>query len=492
MPPEPTHARFREWFSPIVHLSSNFISRVGVVLVTIGGVLWLYLLPMALRGEVVHPYIGILIFMGLPAVFFGGLLLIAAGIAIQKHRELRRGVYPAKFPPLDFNNREFRHLLLFVGIATMANIVIGTQLVYGGVTYMDSVTFCGRTCHTVMKPEYVTYLHSPHARVACVQCHIGPGASWFVRSKLSGVHQVFAVLLNTYPRPIPVPISNLRPARETCEQCHWPARFEGNRLVIIPHYATDQANTRTTTVLLMHIGGGNGQGGIHGAHVAAGVRILYGADPSRQKVHWVEYENTRTGKKLLYVDNQTHSATIHFQTGRSMDCIDCHNQPAHQFHLPNEAMNTELAAGRIDAQLPYIKREGVALLKASYRTQQEATQSIPRALTEFYRTKFPVVAARQQQAIARSASALAQIYRDNVFPRMKIGWGYYPNNLGHMAFPGCFRCHGNLHLAGHADETLTQDCTVCHNPLAIQSPNPAILQQLGLTGTQPQGVNPGQ
>ncbi len=474
--------RFREWFLPIVHLSSNLISRIGVVMVTVGGVFWLYLLPAALRGEVVHPYIGILIFLGLPAVFFGGLLLIAAGVAWQKHRELRRGIYPANFPPLDFTNRDFRRLVGFVAIATCANIVIGSQLVYSGVNYMDSVTFCGRTCHTVMQPEYVTYLHSPHARVACVQCHIGPGASWFVRSKLSGVHQVFAVLFNTYPRPIPVPITNLRPARETCEQCHWPARFEGNRLVTIPHYAADAANTRTTTVLLMHIGGGNGQGGIHGAHVAAGVHIVYGADASRQKVHWVEYVNTLTGKKRLYVDDATPPQSVNLQSGRTMDCIDCHNQPSHTFHLPNEALNAALAAGSMDATLPYLKQQGVALLEAGYPSRQAAARAIPRALQRFYAAKYPALAAQKRNAIAASAAAIMRIYRENVFPSMKIGWGYYPNNLGHVNSPGCFRCHGNLHLAGQAGQVLTQDCTVCHNPLAVQSPNPAILQQLGIAG----------
>jgi hypothetical protein len=182
--------RIRDWLSPYIHLSSNWLSRIGVVLVTTAFILWVFLLPTFLNGEVSSPYIGILLFMLLPTAFVAGLILIPIGIFLQARCERRKGTYPTTFVPLDFNNNEFRRLLMFVGIITIINFVVGSQLVYSGVNYMDSVTFCGTTCHSVMQPEYTAYLRSPHARVAYVQCHIGPGASWFVRSKLSGVHQV--------------------------------------------------------------------------------------------------------------------------------------------------------------------------------------------------------------------------------------------------------------------------------------------------------------
>ena len=205
---------FKAWVSPYVYLSGNWLSRIGVVLVTTGAVLWLSLLPVIFRGFTDSPYAGILTFMGLPALFFGGLILIPLGIVLRARRERHKGIYPTDFPPLDFKNIELRRLVFFVSVTTVVNLIIGAQLLYSGVNYMDSVTFCGKTCHTVMQPEFVAYEHSPHARVACVECHIGPGASWFVRSKLSGTYQVFATIFSTYPRPIPVPVTNLRPARD--------------------------------------------------------------------------------------------------------------------------------------------------------------------------------------------------------------------------------------------------------------------------------------
>src|SRR5215467_7870308 len=267
--------RGRGWLSPFVHLSNNWISLAGVILVTTATVFWLFLLPVTLRGESDSPYVGILSFLVLPAPFFAGLIMIPLGMWLKRKREGRTGVYPPEFPPLTWSNPELRRLAYFIGIATVANIAIASQLSYGAVSYMDSVTFCGRTCHTVMQPEYTAYLNSPHSNVECVKCHIGPGAGWFVKSKLSGVGQVFAVAFNTYPRPIPTPVHNLRPARETCEVCHWPQKYGEDRIRVLWKYADDEANTLTKTVLLMKIGGGNRGVGIHGTHLGPGVRILY-------------------------------------------------------------------------------------------------------------------------------------------------------------------------------------------------------------------------
>ena len=178
-----------KWLTPYVYLSGNWLSRIGVVLVTTAAVFWIYLLPRIVRGDVTSPYIGILLFMILPGVFVGGLILIPLGIVLRSRRERHKGIYPSYFPPLDLKNPELKKLLLFVGITTFINVLIMGQLAYSSINYMDSVTFCGKTCHTVMQPQYVAYEHSPHARVACVNCHIGPGASWFVRSKLSGTYQ---------------------------------------------------------------------------------------------------------------------------------------------------------------------------------------------------------------------------------------------------------------------------------------------------------------
>ncbi len=259
----------------MVHLSNNWCSLLGVVIVTTATVFWFFLLPTLLRGEAANPYAGILVYLVLPTVFIGGLILIPLGILWRRRRERASGTQPTGFLPLTFRNPELRRLVAFIGVTTVANVIIAGQLTYSAVNYMESVSFCGQTCHTVMQPEFTAYQSSPHSRVECVKCHIGPGAGWFVRSKLSGVGQVFAVAFNSYPRPIPTPVHNLRPARETCETCHWPQVFGGNRLKVISKYADDESNTASKTVLLLHIGGGNGTQGIHGMHVGPGIRIRY-------------------------------------------------------------------------------------------------------------------------------------------------------------------------------------------------------------------------
>ena len=369
---------WREWLTPIVYLSNNWLSLIGVLLVTSATVFWLFLLPTTLRGEIDHPYLGILIFMLLPAVFFLGLGLIPLGMYIRRRREQKGHIFPESFARLDLRNVALRRLLWFILVATFANIVIASQLTYSAVNYMDSVTFCGRTCHLVMQPEYTAYHNSPHSRVECVQCHIGPGASWFVKSKLSGTWQVIAATLNTYPRPIPVPVQNLRPARETCEACHWPQRYGGDRLRVIPTYADDQTNTLTKTVLLMHIGGGGGGPGIHGFHVAAGVEVEYApSDEQRQKIAWVRYRDP-SGKTTEYFAPNVKPEDVAKLPKRVMDCIDCHNRPTHTFELPERGLDRTLAAGEIDSSLPFAKKTAIAILKRSYATRDQAAGRSPR------------------------------------------------------------------------------------------------------------------
>ena len=204
MTPNQSDRRGRGWLSPIIHLSNNWISLAGVVIVTTATVFWLFLLPVTLRGETENPYIGILAFLVLPAPFFAGLVLIPLGIWLKRKREGRARHLSARIPAAHVEQRRTcAAWCISFSFTTVVNLAIASQLSYGAVNYMDSVTFCGQTCHTVMQPEYTAYQNSPHSRVECVKCHIGPGASWFVRSKLSGVGQVLAVTFNTYPTPHP-------------------------------------------------------------------------------------------------------------------------------------------------------------------------------------------------------------------------------------------------------------------------------------------------
>ncbi len=466
---------WRSWVNPVVYLSQNWISRVGVILVTTAAVLWLFLLPTSVRGEYQHPYIGILAFLILPGVFFAGLALIPLGIWLHVRSERKAGRHPLTYHPLTLQTPELRRLIWFVSVTTIVNIAIGSQFSYRAITYMDSVTFCGKTCHTVMQPEFAAYQNSPHSRVECVACHIGPGASWFVQSKLSGLGQVFAVILNTYPRPIPTPVRNLRPARETCEACHWPQKFAQDRLEIISKYADDEHNTLTKTVLLMRISGAGEHPGIHYAHMAPGVTITYSpADEARQTIPRVEYHNSVTGRTTVYTASDAKPETLKNLQTRLMDCMDCHNRPTHTFQLPERAVDQALDSGVISPSLPYIKKVAVEALRKVYKSQDDAAAGIKAAIEGYYKTG-------DRAMIDRATRAVIAIYDRNVFPQMKVTWGSYPNNLGHMDFPGCFRCHDGTHVSSDG-RTIPNDCDTCHRTLAMDEANPKILTDLGLVG----------
>jgi hypothetical protein len=465
--------------SPLVHLANNWISLIGVVLVTTTTVFWMFLLPTTLKGVASSPYIGILTYMGIPAVFFLGLALIPFGIFVRNRSEHAAGLYPANFPPLTWENADLRRLVMFVLVTTLINMVVASQATYAAINYMDTPQFCGATCHTVMQPEYTAYQNSPHSRVDCVTCHIGAGATWFVRSKLSGTGQVIAVMLNNYPRPIPSPVHNLRPARETCETCHWPQRYSEDKLRIFPSYAEDQANTRTETVMMVKVGGGNKGIGIHGTHLGAGIKIRYWhSDEERQNIPRIEYDNANDGTKTLYLADKTKNDLTGL-TEREMDCMDCHNRPAHSFQLPDRAVNEAMFANRISAALPFAKKESLALLKATYASRDEAKVKIPAAFQKFYQDNYPSDYAQHRGDVVSSASTVLEIYQRNVFPDMKVSWGKYPLNIGHTDFPGCFRCHDEAHKSSDG-KTVTQDCGACHNMLANDEANPKILVDLGL------------
>jgi nitrate/TMAO reductase-like tetraheme cytochrome c subunit len=468
------------WLAPVVYLSKNLLSRIGVVIVTTAAVLWLFLLPSSLRGEVQHPYIGILAYLFLPGLFFFGLFLIPAGILLHRRAERKAGHTRLTYSPLTLRTPEVRQLLMFIGITTLINIIIGSQVTYRAISYMDSASFCGQTCHQVMQPEYAAYQGSPHSRVDCVACHIGPGASWFVQSKLSGLGQVVAVTFNSYPRPIPTPVRNLRPARETCEACHWPQKFSEDRLRIVNKYGDDEKNTLTKTVLLMRVSGQRGLPGIHSAHLGQGIAIrYYPADESRQSIPRVEYHNEATGRTTVYTASDAKPEALKNLAVRQMDCMDCHNRPTHTFQLADRAVDSAMAAGRISPSLPFIKKTAVEVLKKKYGSQDEAASAIPALIQKFYEGQGAAVYNAHRADIESAGKAVVAIYNRNIFPQMRVTWGTYPNNLGHMDFPGCFRCHDGSHNAADG-KSVANDCNTCHQLLAMDEAAPKILTDLGL------------
>ena len=476
--------RIESWLRPFFYLGQNLTTLLGAVLTTSSAftllAFWVF---EVVRGGPIHPYAGIVFFLILPGVFVAGLVLIPIGAFWRRRRLHARGELPTVYPQIDFRKPLLRRAFSWVAALTFLNVAILGTASYRGVEYMDSVQFCGQSCHTVMQPEYTAYQNSPHGRVACVDCHIGPGASWFVRSKLSGVRQVFAVTFKTYSRPIPSPVRELRPARETCEQCHWPQKFTGDKFLLRTKYSDDEKNTPLTTVLVLKIGGHSGQGavGIHGRHLDTTERIRYiSTDGHRQVIPWVSYLDD-SGKTVEFVTGDAKPSREELDRGelRVMDCMDCHNRPTHAYQLPERAMDRALGEGRISPDLPYIKRKAVELLRADYPDRDTAQQKITAGLTDFYRANYPQVFSLHRALVETAAVQVAAIYLRNIFPQMKITWGTYPNNLGHEDFLGCFRCHDGNHTAADG-RIITQDCSACHTLLAVEDPKPKILTDLGI------------
>jgi hypothetical protein len=456
-------------------LTRDPVSLAGAVLATVAAILILSLTAMGLLGFRGGPYVGIVAFVVLPSVLVLGLLLIPAGAWRARRRAriaLEHGQPPPPLPIIDLNDARVRTIALGVIALTAANVAILGLATYKAVQVMDTPAFCG-SCHSVMAPEFTTYQRSPHARVACVECHIGPGAPWFVKSKLSGAWQLVSVTFGLYSRPIPVPVHDLRPARDTCEHCHWPTKLVGDRLKVITRHLDDEASSARKTVLLLRVGGG-GAGGIH-RHVQAGVEVRYLADPSREKVGAVELR-LPDGTRRLYVTKDGPSAPSPGVDWRTMDCVDCHNRPTHRYGSPEEEIDAAIDAGRIDRALPFVRREGLRLLKADYPTHDAAREGIRRGLLAFYSADAARWPARQGAAEA-AAAALGDIYATNVWPSMRIAWGTYPSLLGHDEAPGCFRCHDEEHRTADG-RVISQDCDLCHAVLAEREVDPPILKMI--------------
>lgn len=476
----------RKWAAALMRLAGrNWITLLGASLTTVSALAIGTFFVLGLLGLSDSPYVALLALMVLPAVFVLGLLLIPLGTWLHKRghgEEPDAETGPGGYPRIDFNKPEVRRTAALTAGLTIVNALIISVVSYEGVHYMDSSEFCGQVCHSVMQPEYEAYLDSPHARVECVDCHIGPGAPWFVRSKLSGMGQVFAVAFDTYEKPIPTPVENLRPSQDTCEQCHWPQQFSGDRLKVVRSFADDEVNTPKTTALLLHIGG-NVAGepkGIHGWHIHPERRTSYvSTDPKRQRIDFVEVREADGSVTEYFLEGSPATREeLRAAPRRVMDCIDCHNRPTHIYRMPEPALDEAMAQGRIDATLPFIKKVGLqALVEAGEALA--ASETIARSVRKFYQESYGDLYNSRRSAIEAAVVELQAIYSRNVFPNMKVGWGTYPDNIGHEAFPGCFRCHGGEHSTADG-RTINQDCAQCHTVLAWDEEDPEILKDLGI------------
>lgn len=444
------------------------LTGAAIALISFGLILFLMLLEAVSGGQ--KPYMGIIAFVVLPTFLLAGLFLIVAGI-YREHRREKAGIHiDRKFPMLDLNDPRHRRATVIFSLGTILLLLFSAFGSFKAYEYTDSDEFCGTLCHSVMEPEYTAYQFSPHAKVGCVQCHIGSGADWFVRSKLSGAYQVYSVLFNKYSRPIPTPIENLRPAQETCEQCHWPKHFFNQKKHVNTYYLSDEHNSMFNLNLLMNIGGGNIEAGptsgIHW-HMNIANEIVYAAvDSQRLQIPWIRMKDSE-GKTTIF-----RSTEIQFNENqlkdiklRRMDCIDCHNRPTHIYNEPATSVNHLMSLGWINRDLPFIKSITVDALERNYRNKTTALDSIRIIISNFYETNYPSLAKERKEEIERTIEEIQKIYSRNYFPEMRVNWKNFPNHIGHMYSPGCFRCHDGKHVSDDG-RVLSKDCNVCHTILS--------------------------
>jgi nitrate/TMAO reductase-like tetraheme cytochrome c subunit len=437
----------------------NPVSLVGIAIATAMAWAFLALFTLDLLGYLDNPYIGLVMFVAIPAAFVAGLLLIPIGI--RRARRRSPGAVP-DWPVLDLRDPHQRSVIVAVLALTFINVLIVSVAAYGGVHYMETTAFCGTVCHTTMEPQYVAHERGPHAQIACVQCHVGPGAGALVQSKLAGTRQLFEVITNRVPQPVPPPPQLLSPARATCERCHWPERFIGDRTRVIREFGNDEKNTESDTTLRLHVGGGSRARGVGtGIHwhmnLDNEIEFVVGAD-TPDSIPYVRLRD-RTGNIREYFAEGATAQQIASGTRRRMECMDCHNRPAHTF-APSaaRAVDDAMAQGLIPRDLPFVRREVVAALRQTYADRPSAMNGIASQLREFYQARGGVDAALVDRAIRGAQDAWAS----NVFPSMKVTWGTYPSNIGHVDSPGCFRCHDDSHKTKDGQRVLSQDCELCH------------------------------
>lgn len=438
----------------------NPLSLIGIAITTAMAVVFFVLLALEIAGQLRNPYLGLLLFVAVPAVFVLGLLLIPIG-AWRQRRRIASGRATGDWPVIDLRLPRVRSIILGVTVLTLVNVMIVTLAAYGAVHHMESAEFCGTTCHTTMEPEWKAYQVSAHSQVTCVSCHVGPGAEALVASKVAGTRQLWQLFTNNVPTPVPAPVRTMRPARDTCQTCHWAEKIHGDRLKAIREYADDEKSTETATTLQLHVGGGRaalGAGsGIHW-HMNIDNRVEFIAtDAQRQTIPWVKFTDRDGNVKEYAVDGVTPEQLAQGEH-RTMDCMDCHNRPAHTFEpSPERAVDNAIAAGAVPRDLPFARREAVAALKDSYASNAEALSGIEARLRKFYANQ----SSAQGPALTRTIGGVQEIYGRNVFPAMKVGWATYPNNIGHVFFSGCFRCHDDNHKSRDGG-VIKQDCESCH------------------------------
>lgn len=476
---------WRKYVNFIRGVSVNPVGKWGVTLVTASFVTFVLLEIARLTGVLTNAYIGLVTYMTLPAVFIVGLVLIPIGWRRYRKSTGRstRELLEHRFEGAEVRGSFFgSKLFLSIASLTLLNVLFLSLASSRMLAFMDQPVFCGTACHSVMNPEWVTYQDSPHARVKCVECHVGEGVDALIDSKLNGLWQIISVTFDLLERPIPTPVHQLRPAQETCEKCHWPAKFYGNRLRRLVRFQTDSASTPIYTTLAVKVDAGKvtGEKGIHW-HIADENIVTYASvNDEREEMIWVQMQHP-DGSVKRYTNQRLSDLPGQHERVRTMDCVDCHNRATHIYERPGDAIDEALALGRIERSLPYIKRQSLRAITASYADSTAAMEGIANELQGFYHRYDDGLEGRSG-AIDQAIDQLRAIYNRNIHHEMNITWGTYPSHIGHRGTAGCFRCH-TAELVADDGSHIRDGCTLCHSIVAMDSPSPfEYLQPLDRAG----------
>ncbi|MFZ4547561.1 MAG: cytochrome c3 family protein [Bacteroidales bacterium] len=449
----------------------NWLSLTGFIITANSLILILILFVLSVFSETNNTYLGLIIYLILPTFLILGLLLIPIGVLLNIRKKKSSEKEIAPWPIINLNERRDWASIVKIFLITLIFLVASAMGSYRAFQYTESVEFCGTLCHKEMEPEYVTYQHSAHAKVTCVECHVGQGADWYVKSKISGLYQVYSVLFKKYPKPIATPIHSLRPVRETCERCHWPEKFYSRKYRSQRSYLTDSANTEWNVTLLMKIGPEfSPMGlteGIHW-HINTNFKIEYiSAGDSRENIPWVKLTNLKTGETKTFIDeeNPVDKKNMGSLEIRNMDCMDCHNRPSHLYKSAADFIDIAMISGILPKNVPFIKKAAMLALKDPFPDLETAMKSIETNMLGFYNTQHPEILKLKETAIRKVIKDVQTEYKLNAFPYMKADASQYPNHIGHLESEGCFRCHSGRHKTAKG-ESISRDCNICHTIIA--------------------------
>jgi hypothetical protein len=451
----------------------NWLSVIGaaVAIAALTAAVFFFLIGFVTKGGT--GYSG-LVFLPPAGIVVVGVLMFIAGWTRERRRQ-RRGEHSS------FHQRyviDPSRLIRGVSWVTIGSgIVVGTLAVLSGgagaltvVQYTASNEFCGETCHSVMAPEATVFADSAHSQLDCVECHVGSSGDSFIAAKVNGLAQVYSLLTGSVERPIPTPVHNLRDSKEMCGACHATDRLNEYKAVSHSYFLASEEAERVGLRMMMKVGSGD-SGPMHGRgihyHMLIARNVEYVArDAQRQDIPWVRVTEADGTERVF--ENESDPLSDEDRAAlpvRAMECVDCHSRPAHRFPSPVESVNAAFSSGRLDPDIPYLKAAAVIALDGDYASTEEAMEGIPERLREWYDEEYPDELEDYSDEIDETVPELLAIYRRTIFPEMKADWRAHPDNSGHTASPGCFRCH-NDEMVDEDGEAMFHDCSSCHAILA--------------------------